>query len=68
MIHPNAQFPKSQNPPVRMSHMKADKRVFLYQQIQLKVKVEDAGFKPEFVEWDDVDTSADEAIELPQLA
>ena len=40
--------------------------MFLYQHLQLKVKVEDAGFKPAFVEWDDASLS-EEDMELPTL-
>ena len=48
----------------------ADKRVFLYQHLQLKVKIEDAGFKPALIEWDEVSSEEEEddaASELPEL-
>ena len=53
----------------RMSHAKADKRVFLYQHLQMQHKVKDASYKPAFVEWEEASTDEDEpeAAALPTL-
>ena len=42
----------------RLSHEKADKRVFLYQTLQQKRRIQDANFRPKVIEWDDVSSSS----------
>ena len=43
-----------------MSHEKADTRVFMYQWLQLKRRVQDASFTPQFMEWEEASTDEDE--------
>ena len=51
----------------RMSHEKADKRVFMYQWLQLKRRGQDASFTPQFMEWEEASTDEAEATVLPDL-
>jgi hypothetical protein len=49
-----------------MSHEKADKRVFLYNTLQVKHKTSKSAWSPPLIEWEDASSSDDgEAAEPP---
>jgi hypothetical protein len=47
----------------RLSHEKADKRVFLYNVLQGKQRTDKSNWTPPLIEWDDASSSEDAADE-----